>query len=66
MTENDKAQSYIYYLECKSCYLEFVIFSWKENWNEILKPFCPECGKQIVVCRNKVATEKPIWGLRCD
>jgi hypothetical protein len=46
METYNKSESYAHIFKCRKCRLEFSVFSWKENWGEEFKPYCPECGIQ--------------------
>ena len=61
--EKKEQCSYVYYFKCQACYLEFSFFSWKSDWVDKNKPFCPECGKQKATFLVKKISEKPIFSL---
>jgi DNA-directed RNA polymerase subunit RPC12/RpoP len=36
--------TYEYPIKCLECGLHFTVWSWKEDWHDRFKAFCPECG----------------------
>lgn len=64
--EEKKFYSYIYYFKCQTCYLEFSIFSWEDDWSEKNKPFCPECSKQEASLLVRKISERAIFALVYD
>lgn len=61
--DNKKFNSYVYGFKCRSCQLEFSVYSWKDDWSDKNNPFCPECGKQDTFFQIKKISEKPIFAL---
>ncbi len=58
--EYQNSETHINIFKCQLCRMEFAIFSWKNNWTEVFKPFCPECGKQNSIFLKKSISDKPI------
>jgi rRNA maturation endonuclease Nob1 len=64
--DNKESQSYVYCFKCKACSLEFSVYSWKEDWLDKNKAFCPECGEQKAISLAKKVSKRLISELVYD
>ncbi len=64
----NKSESYIHVYKCmkSECRLEFIVFSWQEDWSENHKSFCPECGGRESMKLFTRFVNRKIWEIVSD
>ena len=55
--------AHLHFFKCQDekCLLEFMVLSWKPDWSDKYKAYCPECGQQKASLLRSVGTDKKIY-----